>query len=134
MHSLYFLIFDKEKIKDSRQAKAKALQILEEERFCDCETFFQSGKADWFVFGGRWTGILDNFSDLDQEQKKIKPSNFWGAENDAKILDENLFNELKKKFPDVEIFDANIRDEFLLKNLEKEQAIGRWLVVIDYHY
>ena len=133
MHSLYFVILDNKGIEDSSHAKDKVLQILEKEKFCDCDAFFQSGKADWFLIGGRWTGILDSV--LNKKQEETKPSNnFKGSENEAKILDKKLFRALKKKFQEVEIFDVEQRTELTFKSLEKEYALGRWIVVIDYHY
>lgn len=54
-----------------------------------------------------------------------------GYEDDAQIIDEELYEKLIKhlaKEKDPESY-LDIEDE----NLEKEQMIGRWCVVVDFH-
>lgn len=56
-----------------------------------------------------------------------------GYEDDANKITPELLKELRKeKYEDVEVFDAENEEEYLVKDLSKE-AIGSWLVTIDYH-
>ena len=61
MHYLYFV-----KIKDaknSQDAKRKAIQELDNQNFAnDNAGYFGSGKADWYVIGGRWSGHLSKIT------------------------------------------------------------------------
>lgn len=90
MHTLYFV---KTKIKED--ARRRAFNILEENNFAsDSNGYWGSSKGDWFVIGGRWSGLMTQKSDAYKKaQKLIKPlleENF--KENNEKI--ENLLTYL----------------------------------------
>jgi len=53
-------------------------------------------------------------------------------EDDAMLITKELIENLKKVHSGVEVFDADEIDEFTVADL-KEESIGSWLVVIDYH-
>ncbi len=76
MHNLYFVLVDKDKAKNSRQARKKAIPILESEGFFFCEGYFTLAQADWAVVGGRSSGTLSNLmfeKDFFKELRKTKP-------------------------------------------------------------
>lgn len=59
MHNLYFVYLGKdEKIKSSSEARRRVNGLLESNSFAGGEGYWGGGKADWFVIGGRWSGIL----------------------------------------------------------------------------
>jgi hypothetical protein len=57
MHSLYFVRI--KQARDTSDAIAQAVTALEQNHFADgCSFFCCSPKADWYVVGGRWSGVL----------------------------------------------------------------------------
>lgn len=68
MHTLYFV---KLKAENSKEARRKAYNLLEENNFAtDSQGFYGSSKADWYVVGGRWSGL---FTDKKETEELIKP-------------------------------------------------------------
>jgi len=68
MHTLYFV---KLKAENSKEARRKAYNLLEENNFAtDNQGFYGSSKADWYVVGGRWSGL---FTDKKETEELIKP-------------------------------------------------------------
>lgn len=62
MHCLYFVKISKEEAESAREAIDKALSILEENNFAGNEGYWGGGKGDWFVMGGRWSGLFSGLS------------------------------------------------------------------------
>lgn len=58
MHSVYFAVVPKDKAQNSEEARSYALEMLDGENFTGESGYFGGGKADWFVIGGRWSGLL----------------------------------------------------------------------------
>ena len=56
---------------------------------------------------------------------------FNGYDDDAVVITTKLIKELKK-YKDTEVFDGVEWDEYMASRLPK-QAVGDWLVIIDYH-
>jgi|AntAceMinimDraft_18_1070375.scaffolds.fasta_scaffold81307_4 hypothetical protein len=97
MHFKTIITFDKEKAKNSEEARGYVYDFLTEEGFCN-QGMFSSSPADWFNVGGRWSGELQDAeeffkkankvlgkkekeyiysSDLDKEENKQKLQKFW---------------------------------------------------------
>ncbi len=152
MHCLYFVIFNREDAENSHQARLHAENTLLNENFSISEGFFGRGRADWFVIGGRWSGVLkrillglssDNKEKLETTWKNAgikEPTPYerddcqsLGYEDDAMIIDQKLFDGLQKMYSDVEIYDANDYREDTLSEFSAEELIGHWIVVIDYY-
>ena len=156
MHYLYFVVFNQEDAETSRQALKTASDILWQENFCVPIGFF-GGKAEHFTAGGRWSGILQllklgidskDFEDLSDEEKQ----NFWekrggtgtfpdlrknssgyeGCDDDAMIVDQPLYQKLREKYPEVEVFNIVCYQEDIFANFEPENILGKWIVLIDY--
>lgn len=68
MHSLYFVKI--KKAENSLEARQKAYNILESNDFAREGGYFSGSKSDWFVVGGRWSGI---FTDKSKVMEAIKP-------------------------------------------------------------
>lgn len=151
MHCLYFIVLAKEEDSTSLDARKDAQSTLIQENFCQ-EGFFGGGKGDWFVIGGRWSGVFSwTLLGLNPMKKKgFKKSwkkagiktpipytrsvhEYDGYEDDAMILDKKLWEALVKKYPDVELYDADNYDERFLRNFEEKELLGRWIIAIDYH-
>jgi len=79
MHCLYFVKIQKEEAASARAAIDRALSILEAENFAGNEGgYWGGGKGDWFVMGGRWSGIFSGLpvnGDFDDEVLKLVRSN-----------------------------------------------------------
>lgn len=65
MHTLYFV---KLKAENSEEARRTAYNLLEENNFA--QGFYGSSKADWYVVGGRWSGL---FTNKKETEELIKP-------------------------------------------------------------
>ena len=87
MHYLYYVAIKKEKEQKkfrnlSLELRKQAQNILEQNNFASANGgYWSSSKADWFVIGGRWSGMLQsiklkNFDksvrELIQNKKKDK--------------------------------------------------------------
>lgn len=61
-----------------------------------------------------------------------------GYKDDAQKITKSLFKRLKKDYSDVEVFIASYCYETTIKDLEDEledeQVLGNYIVVIDYHF
>lgn len=164
MHSLYFAILGRRHAKSSKQARYYASQRLRELGFVDNEDhLFGSGKCDWFVIGGRWSGELQiiqlggwkefyrlrstgNAKDTPQDIQ-----NTWGKMGGKYNcpISRDRYNKLG--YSDDAIVLTMKRVE-LLKNTRSDvqyvdfdhgceremldlssEDVGRWCVVIDYH-
>lgn len=68
MHHLYFTRVARNEAKTSQEAIRKAEQILEINNFVGEGGYFSSSKCDWFVIGGRWSGVFSQL--LTTEKKK----------------------------------------------------------------
>jgi hypothetical protein len=61
MHSSFFVTFNKERASSSEEAREYVYDTLMEEGFCS-DGRWGGGMADWFVIGGRWSGVLSRQS------------------------------------------------------------------------
>lgn len=169
MHNVYLVLlwkgaYVKNGKLDSEAARLAATSILETEGFCETEGYFTGGKGDWFVVGGRWSGLLTKVqgkkvkpdkSHMKEELKKLL-SYGWKKEKAVMEVMENDFRNSRKKlgYPD----DAQIMTAGLIEGIKKaegvedmgifdaeehceksrkdlsEDDIGKVVVVIDYHY
>ena len=96
MHHLYYVAIPKEGIGDNKGSKLVAEVVsarLEEEGFIDSEKFFSTARADWFVVGGRWSGIL---------QSVINSKLDWKAFENYRTKSHNKTTaEIQKKWKEV---------------------------------
>lgn len=58
MHVLYFVAKKKEEGDKKEKILPRVGEILENEGFNSNTGYFNNSKADWFVMGGRWSGLL----------------------------------------------------------------------------
>ena len=165
MHNkLYFAVIDPREACTSQEARHKVEAILTINNFCydDNGAYFSGNKGDWFVIGGRWSGIFqllqlnllefmdapDGDEDVLEHQKKgwakaggkgeipclRATRRMDGYEDDAVLIDKSLYWKLLANFPQVELFNANEPEEREFKHWRPEELIGQWIVAIDYHY
>lgn len=160
MHSLYFVIFDKNHAQNSKEAREFADMVLENAEFCG-KGYFSACKADWYRIGGGYSGELQSVrlglasyesykklilkdSDRNKQQKNwenlggkgIAPhlrDNHTIYKDDAMIVDEELYECLMKEYAEIEVFDEDNYYETTLDKIDKKDIIGRWIVLIDYH-
>jgi len=147
MHQLYFVYLEKEmKIKTSQEARNAAIENLNENNFADCDSgYFGSSKADWFVIGGRWSGILTEAlgekpsPDRSMRYAKKDQCKSNGYKDDAIKLDKKLLEAIQNKknkykyIRTCEVFLSQKVEETKIANLT-EKDLGSWLVVVDYHF
>jgi len=152
MHILYFVIFKKKRVNTSQEARIEAESLLNSENFCSSEGYFGGGKADWFIIGGRWSGLLRylplgiNIDSKEEAETIWKESGLkeptpyernnhesLGYEDDAMIVDQKLASILQERYGDIEVYDADHYNENCIADIKPEDLIGRWLVVVDYH-
>lgn len=127
MHTQAIVTFNKDKAKNSEEARKYASDFLFKNGFT-AQVYFCSGIADWFVIGGRWSGCLSKAKGLDRRDNYKS----LGYEDDAMIVDENIYNEWLKPF------DGRNHNKETFWDLNcyfvSEDFIGnKWIVVVDYH-
>jgi len=175
MRSLYFVKLRKERAASSKEAIRKAHRELDQHSFCEQGRYFGSGKCDWYVVGGRWSGVLQlaqlGSSFRDALPDFLRPDNelgyapafvkqhdaefqaLWdklggvgrhpygrdefaddGSPDDAAAITPEVLSMFRTNsgYEDVQVFDADNREEGSVKNL-MDDCLGDWLVVIDYH-
>lgn len=63
MHTRLLVTFDKDKVRNSAEARDYVENYLEQEGFVDAANArWGRGYADWYVIGGRWSGELSRHS------------------------------------------------------------------------
>ena len=140
MHNLFFVTIPKDNCETSNDAKNWADDTLNDNGFVG-EGYYSGGKADWFVIGGRWSGILTDLLAPRNEDGSINYCNrqnqydALGAEDDAMILTEELADALIKEYAQegecVEFYDTDDYEEYNISEIKNH--IGKWIVVVDYH-
>jgi hypothetical protein len=74
MHYVYFVKLNKDDANDARGAIERVESMLESNGFVLNEGYWGGGKCDWFVVGGRWSGVLSGLGikgDFDDEARKL---------------------------------------------------------------
>jgi hypothetical protein len=164
MHNSYFVLVSNEDADTSKEARILAEQILDENSFSYAEGgYFAGGRCDWYVVGGRFSGILpvldkvDGYFQKTGDKDPAMRQKVWediggrshnpyqrdsynsdGYEDDAMMFDEPLAARLyeSKTYHDTEVFDTAELNEITVKELleNKDQYLNKyWLVVIDCH-
>jgi hypothetical protein len=111
MHYFYLVKVNAESADEARQEAAQALDM---HSFAAEAGYFGNSKADWYVVGGRWSGVLGKTTEAELTAELIK---YLKAES----------------YGDVEIFDADEAQEFTVDDQEEVDEPGTYLVAIDYH-
>lgn len=62
MHKQFIVTLDADRIKTSQEARDAVIERLHTEHFCCGEGRWANGPADWFVVGGRYSGVLSRHS------------------------------------------------------------------------
>jgi hypothetical protein len=161
MHYLYFVIIPNEDNPqmNSERAREEATAALESEGFCSEGGYFSSGKSDWFVIGGRDSGLLSSAYNpfvtqtLKRDCTPAEREQLWkelggdgsepflrdqydefGDDDDAQILTPQLLADLKREHGQTEVFIAANFEELPIAQLSDVYADGKhWIVVVDYH-
>lgn len=135
MHNLYFVVVPEGDAKNAKKAMEVAEGRLEAEGFVDNDGYFSQGRSDWFVVGGRWSGILSVAAGKKtaEEVNAEKRDDCKSYPDDAMRLTPEIRKSLIKIFADPEVGVAGKPFmEFSMKEL-KDSHDGDWIVVIDYH-
>ena len=130
MHHFYLV---KIKAENANDAIAEATTALDDNNFAsDSNGFFGSSKADWYVVGGRWSGVLANVSDGEREKRDSYKQN--GYPDDAQPLTAELVKYLlREDYRTVEVFDPEEQEELTVDDYAEQDEPGTYLVAIDYH-
>jgi len=135
MHCLYFVKIDDKEIKTSQQAREHATNILDANNFAsDSNGFYGNSKADWYVVGGRWSGLLSKKQDEERDGYQE-----LGYDDDAVQITPELLAQLKAEdYGDVEVAvieEGGIEHESTINQLilDGDDYSNQWLVTIDYH-
>ena len=135
MHHLYFVVTPKgDEDYQSDQVRQYVNSWLQEEGFCS-QGFYSHGKAEWFVLGGRWSGLL---TEIDMEENERNQYDELGHEDDAQIITQEIIDTLGSipDFREVGYVNTDTREEGVVSEMLTipEEYIGKyWIVVVDYH-
>jgi len=127
MHSLYFVMFEKERATSAGIAGWVADTILIDEGFCN-QGYFGAGRSDRYEIGWRWKGLFEKLFNPDISFHNLPPI----TEN-AILITDAVRLKLNEFRPDVEIFDADEYIEFNVSDLSSKHN-NKWFVIIDYHH
>lgn len=102
MHCRLLVLIDRESAKTSKEARQEVFQRLHDDGFAGEGTRFSSPIADWFVIGGRWSGVLTRCR-LDQAKVKQFEEGFgkkhgWWIGGEKRITEETRRTQAKKLF------------------------------------
>ncbi len=115
----------------SEQARDYVSQWLLDEHFVSGGRFCQ-GWCDWFVIGGRWSGILTEKPEAETAQRSNQ-YDLAGTEDDAMIVTPEVYEKHLKQFEGQygespaewwDIEESEMSADFVGK---------KWVVVVDYH-
>lgn len=147
MHSVYFVIMDKDKSRSDHDYREEARELLDSEGFAsENSQFFRSGgKSDWFQIGGRWSGVLaeasgkltkqklnDQFARIEDKDRLIftgeegKRDGFNSRSDDSQILTKELMARLVKTY---KVSEAFYSDEE--KEEQEELTLSAWKDSLD---
>jgi len=101
MHFRLFVTMNKENAETSEEARNYVTRELENNGFINQEGRFNSGWADWFVVGGRWSGELQGLN--------------------------NKFHEVVKKTKDIETTPYGITSDVIKKKAKELQKL--WVLI-----
>ncbi len=130
MHHFYLV---KVKAENANDAIAEATAVLDDNNFAsESNGYFGNSKADWYVVGGRWSGVLANVSDEEREKRDNYQKK--GYLDDAQPLTAELIKRLKSHdYGTVEVFDPEEQEELTVDDYAEQDEPGTYLVAIDYH-
>ena len=130
MHHFYLV---KVKAENADDARAEATTSLDDNNFSsESNGYFGNSKADWYVVGGRWSGILGGLSDEAREQRDSYKQD--GYPDDAQPLTAELIKRLKyEDYGTVEVFDPEEQEELTVDDYGEQDEPGTYIVAIDYH-
>ena len=123
--------------------RSRARNILENKGFVTQEgSYWGGGKCDWFVIGGRWSGILTQalgqipIQDTRKKTSQRDTYNHLGYDDDSMVLTRKLLDGLQHNklayLNGVEVYDEDNYEEKLISDLTTDD-IGKVIVVVDYH-
>ena len=96
MHAVFYLMFDKEKAKNSEEARKLGFSLFEQE-YCG-----EDGMTDWFVVGGRWSGELTKICLPPKKLKKIikefEKKYGWSVGGSKGVSVEDRYDQMKSLF------------------------------------
>lgn len=129
MHYFYLVKINADSADEARQEAPNALDM---HSFSSEGGYFSGAKADWYVVGGRWSGVLGKASEAEKEKRDAYKQD--GYPDDAQPLTAELIKYLKaENYGDVEVFDADEAQEFMVDDEAEVDEPGTYLVAIDYH-
>jgi len=135
MHCRLLVTLDRSLAGTSEEAREVVYEMLSEDSsFIGSETVrFNSPVCDWFVIGGRWSGMLSG-------DFKSKRNNYLelGYEDDAQILTKRLYKKfIVEEWEGNEVyFSGEEIAEYVDLNsdgISLEYVDKKWLIVVDYH-
>ncbi len=138
MHCIFLTTLSKHRAKTSKQARREVTRWLSQNINHHC----LPGITDWFVIGGRWSGMLSP-RNLDSKRNRYKK---YGYEDDALIVTGSLYDKnlkcFEKKLRNDNTFNAYYCDSFtregsyadLDNELLSRDFVGlKWLVLVACH-
>jgi len=107
MHVRYFVTFNKEEAETSLEARSYAMDYLQENNFVG-QGRWGGGLADWFVIGGRWSGVLTlallNQDKVTKVQQEFENMHGWWVGGKEHVTEEQRREQMKtifyREFPD----------------------------------
>jgi hypothetical protein len=126
MHTRFLVTLGKDEADDSQSAREYVYNALTEEGFVGTGRW-SSGLCDWFVIGGRWSGLLSGMRAKGRDRLDE-----LGHKDDAMILTESIYERLLKGYEGIDSDDCEYADlEF--ERCSREMIGKKWIVVVDYH-
>jgi hypothetical protein len=107
MHARFLVTFNKDEAETSLEARSYVTDYLQENGFVG-EGRWGGGMADWFVIGGRWSGVL-TLALLNQEKvtkvyKEFEATHGWWLGGKEHVTEAQRREQMKaifyREFPD----------------------------------
>jgi hypothetical protein len=107
MHYRFLVTFNKDEAETSLEARSYVMDYLQENGFVG-EGRWGGGYADWFVIGGRWSGVLTlsllNQKKVTKVQKEFEETHGWWLGGQERVTEAQRREQMKaifyREFPD----------------------------------
>jgi hypothetical protein len=107
MHYRFLVTFNKDEAETSLDARSYVMDYLQENGFAG-EGRWGGGYADWFVIGGRWSGVLTlcllNQEKVNKVQKEFEETHGWWLGGTEHVTEDQRREQMRaifyREFPD----------------------------------
>lgn len=96
------------------------------------QSIYNNAIADWFVIGGRWSGLFTELLTGEEQPNRDAYEN-EGYPDDSIILTEELYKKIRERFRELTFIQEGWLPEEAKNTVNLKDHIGKAITIIDYH-